>query len=64
MRKKILIGWEDFAGYLGIGLHKLLRHRQALRHAGVIERHGYQGRLYTVCCPDRLNDYWRARRFD
>jgi len=60
----ILIGFGDFAEFLGVSIRRVFRHREAMQAAGVIEDHIYQGRFYSVCCPEHLNRFWKNRRFD
>jgi hypothetical protein len=64
VNKRILIGFEQFSAYLGIGIHRILRHKAAMKAAGIVEGHFYQGRLYSVALPGELNRYWKERRFD
>jgi hypothetical protein len=61
---KILIGFGDFAGFLGVSIRRIFRHRQALRSVGAIEEHFYKGKIYSVALPDRLTKSWKARKFD
>lgn len=63
-RTNILIGFGDFARFLGVSTRKVFRHREAMRATGAIEDHSYQGRLYSVAAPEALNRYWRQRSFD
>ena len=63
MDKKILIGFPEMAGFLGVSIRRVFQHRQAMRAVGAIEDHIYKGRLYTVSAPNELNRYWRGETF-
>jgi hypothetical protein len=64
MNQRILIDFPAMAAFLGTSLHRLLRHKQAMKAAGVVEEHSHKGKRYAVALPDALEGYWRTRRYD